>query len=152
MHNIHPVLPVNWGLSFPYCWYSFVLSPRSLTFTPFYCQWRCSCSILYLIMECQCPAIIGISLGTLTVCLYGCRWAAMGPLQRQMARLCRRLKLHRILRSSSHRNNHLMHGRSLKESSSGECPFLSFDMADSPFHQIPSYRYNFRCKVVSKFI
>lgn len=47
----------------------------------------------------------------------------MALLQQQMARLCRRLKMHRILSSSSS-NKHLTHGRSLKESSSGE--FFSF--------------------------
>lgn len=54
------------------------------------------------------------------VCIYDFRWAVMELLQQQMAKKCRRLEMHRTLNSSS--SKHLMHGRSLKESSSGAFP------------------------------
>lgn len=44
----------------------------------------------------------------------------MGLLQQQMARLCRQLEMHRTLNSNSSNSKLLMHGRSLKEFSSGD--------------------------------
>ncbi len=75
----------------------------------------------------------------------------MELLQQQMARLCRQLEMHRILSSSNNSNSkHLMHGRSSKESSSGELLFLiqqarfvvvvvAFSLAECARPQIKAY-------------
>lgn len=73
----------------------------------------------------------------------------MELLLQQITRLCRQLGMHRILSSSNSSNNkHLMHGRSLKESSSGKFDFftlksrrlcLSLQAEREPAHRLKAY-------------